>query len=144
MSEITKASDITIEEYLGYPELRIPMFQRDYVWNTEEIEDFWSDLTEEGVRFLGSIILKDESYNRSNKTGYLEIIDGQQRTISLLLLLKTISRNLLILAKTRKTTEEENAAAQAEDINRLISKRDRFDLTKVLSYKLLLPSDSDN
>jgi len=144
MSNITKAHDITIEEYLSYSELKIPLFQRGYVWNAEEISEFWSDLTEDGVQFLGSIILKDENYNQNKKTGFLEIVDGQQRTISTLLLLKTISRNLLVLAKTRKFQYEQNAEKQAEEINRLISKRDRFDLTKVLSYKLTLPTDSDN
>ena len=144
MSKITSASDIRIEEYLNYPELRIPMFQREYVWGAEEIEDFWDDLNDNGVKFLGSIILKDESYNSNNKAGFLEVIDGQQRTISLLILLKTISRYLSVLAKARKTPEEENASAHAEDINRLVSKRDRRDLTKVLNYKLILPSDEDN
>jgi len=144
MSKITEAHDIVIEDFLGYPELRIPMFQREYVWDTEEIEDFWSDLTEEGIQFLGSIILKDENYNHTTRTGYLEIVDGQQRTVSLLLLLKTISRRLLILAKARKQDYEQNAERQAEEINRLISKRDRSDLTKVLSYKLALPNSGDN
>ena len=59
MSKISSAHDIRIEEYLRYPELRIPIFQREYVWDTEEIEEFWTDLTEEGVQFLGSIILKN-------------------------------------------------------------------------------------
>lgn len=144
MSKITEAHDIRIEEFLNYPELKIPMFQRDYVWSAEEIEEFWSDLTEEGIEFLGSIILKDEEYSHNTRTGYLEIVDGQQRTISILLLLKTISRRLLILARARKSTYEINAEKQAEDINRLISRRDREDLTKILSYKLTLPNENDN
>lgn len=144
MSKITKAHDIRIEEFLGYPELRIPMFQREYVWGTEEIEEFWSDLTEEGIEFLGSFILKDEGYNHDSRSGYLEIVDGQQRTISMLLLLKTISRRLLTLAKSRNNNYEQNAERQAEEINGLISKRDRDDLTKVLSYKITLPNEKDN
>lgn len=144
MSKISTAKDIRIEDYLSYPELRIPMFQREYVWSPEEIEDFWDDFTEQGIQFLGSIILKDENYDHSKRTGWLEIVDGQQRTVSILLLLKTISRRLLLLARTRKEPYERNAESQAEEISRQVSKRDRNDLTKVLSYKLVLPSKDDD
>ncbi|NCT54689.1 DUF262 domain-containing protein [Candidatus Falkowbacteria bacterium] len=101
MSKISRAQDITIEDYLKYPKFYIPLFQREYVWGKEEIEEFWNDLIEENVQFLGSFILKDENYNHDNKTGFLEIVDGQQRTVSILLLLKNISRNLNILAGSR-------------------------------------------
>ncbi len=144
MSKITGAHDISLEDYLKYPELRIPLFQRDYVWDVEEIEEFWNDLTQEGVQFLGSIILKDEHYDKVTKTGYLEIVDGQQRTISILILLATIARKLRVLAKARKHDYERNADAHAEAIFELISKRDQYDLTKALSYKLILPSPEDN
>lgn len=144
MSKITDANDITIEDYLKYPEFVIPLFQREYVWGKEEIEEFWSDLVEEDTQFLGSFILKDTNFNSYNKSGFLEIVDGQQRTVSILLLLKSISRNLNILAGERLEQWEKNAEKQAEDIDRMISERDRKDMTKVLGYKLKLYSDEMN
>ena len=143
MSKISSAKDKTVEEYFAYPELRVPLFQREYVWDKEEIEEFWLDLIEENVCFLGSIILKDESYDKNSRTGYLDIVDGQQRTVSLLILLATIARKLLIFAGPRKEIYEHNAERQAEEISNLISKRDRKDLTKILSYKLTLPNPED-
>lgn len=144
MSKISRAEDITIEEYLNYPKFQIPLFQREYVWGKEEIEEFWNDLIEENVQFLGSFILKDENYNHDDKTGFLEIVDGQQRTVSILLLLKNISRNLYILSGSRTELWEVNAEKQAEDIDTKISKRDRKDMTKVLNYKLELYSEDAN
>lgn len=144
MSKISKAKDITIEDYLNYPKFIIPLFQREYVWGKEEIDDFWNDLIKEDSQFLGSFILKDENYDSDKKTGYLEIVDGQQRTISILLLLKSISRNLSVLANSRTTDDEKNAEKQAEEIDRILSERDRSDLTKVLNYKLELYSDDAN
>ncbi len=144
MSEISRARDITIEDYLQYPKFKIPLFQREYVWGKEEIEEFWNDLIEENVQFLGSFILKDENFNFNNKSGFLEIVDGQQRTVSILLLLKSISRNLSVLAGGRTEQYEKNAEKQSEDIERIISERDRDDMTKVLNYKLELYSEEAN
>lgn len=144
MSKISGAQDITIEDYLKYPKFHIPLFQREYVWGKEEIEEFWNDLIEENVQFLGSFILKDENYNHENKTGFLEIVDGQQRTVSILLLLKSIAVNLNVLAGGRSEPWELNAEKQADDIVRIISERDREDMNKVLSYKLELYSVEAN
>lgn len=144
MSKISKARDIRVEDYFKYPQLSIPLFQRGYVWEDEEIEEFWEDLILGDIQFLGSIILNDKKYNNVTKEGVLEIVDGQQRTISLLVLLAVVSRALTKFAGARKTSYQKNAEKQAEEINRLISERERDDLTKVLRYKLSLPSASDN
>ena len=66
----------------------VPYFQRGYVWNEDNWEGIWQELT--AMRedcFLGSIILKKESYvgrSESCKT----IIDGQQRLTTLTILLR--------------------------------------------------------
>jgi uncharacterized protein with ParB-like and HNH nuclease domain len=144
MSKISKAADISVEDYFRYPALRIPQFQREYVWEIEEIEEFWEDLTTNGVQFLGSIILNDKEYDGDTKKGILEIVDGQQRTVSLILLLGLISHKLMELVGTGRRDFEKNAAKQAESINTLISESDRDDMTRLLSYKLVLPGPTDN
>ena len=69
--------------------LNIPMNQREYSWNDKEIHQFISDIIkifEEGKYFekMGSII--NLTYNGTN-----EIYDGQQRTITIILILYNIS-----------------------------------------------------
>ncbi len=71
-------------------EYRIPLFQRDYDWNTDHVQEFWDDLISHfntGNRtkyFFGSIMLVNESDTDELYT----VIDGQQRlTTSLILLI---------------------------------------------------------
>ena len=68
----------------------VPYFQRGYVWDEDNWDGIWQELTADRKDcFLGSIILKAEEYpgrEESCKT----IIDGQQRLTTLTILLRTI------------------------------------------------------
>ena len=73
----------------------IPYFQRPYKWEKELCETLWNDIedftinNEDDDYFLGTIV----SYlNQDTKN--LEIIDGQQRITSILLLLRAFYRKL--------------------------------------------------
>lgn len=75
----------------------IPEYQRPYAWSDEQIQVLFDDLTEytlnttedeNNTYFLGTIV----SYENDNKEQ--EIIDGQQRITSLLLLLRAIYTKL--------------------------------------------------
>lgn len=81
----------------------IPEYQRPYSWKEEEIETFFEDIwnfsedrLEKGKEckdnyFFGSIVY----FKNEGKTGESrEIIDGQQRIVSLYLLLRTIEMEL--------------------------------------------------
>lgn len=81
----------------------IPEYQRPYSWKEEEIETFFEDIwsfSEERLEkgkdckdnyFFGSIVY----FKNEGKTGESrEIIDGQQRIVSLYLLLRTIEMEL--------------------------------------------------
>jgi len=62
----------------------VPRFQRDYSWEQEQWEDLWNDiqeLGEEGSHYMGYIVLQQKEKNQ------YEIIDGQQRMVSLTLLI---------------------------------------------------------
>jgi len=60
---------------------RIPRYQRPYAWGNDQISDFWNDLiSEDNFFFIGTFIFNNEPLN---KTGYIEIIDGQQRILSI-------------------------------------------------------------
>lgn len=73
----------------------IPDYQRPYAWNEEKCETLWEDLfsfafpnnnieefDEDDEYFLGPIV----TYQNDNKK--LEVIDGQQRLTTLMLLLR--------------------------------------------------------
>jgi uncharacterized protein with ParB-like and HNH nuclease domain len=71
-------------------EVRIPFFQRKYVWEKRNWEDLLQDLLDsEKTHFLGSLILKEER-TPVGKLKILQVIDGQQRLTTLSILLKAI------------------------------------------------------
>lgn len=60
----------------------VPQFQREYAWDAEDVEEFWSDLRrglEDGTYFLGLVILTGKSKEK-------DVVDGQQRLLTLTLL----------------------------------------------------------
>lgn len=82
---------------------KVDFYQREYVWETKQIEDLISDLTNEFLKnwsakdkfeaverynpyFMGEIIL-------SSKEGAMAVIDGQQRITSITLLLIFLLNN---------------------------------------------------
>ncbi len=84
----------SIRDLLSLNYFKIPIFQRSYCWSLEHWQDFWDDLTVHMVKphdfFLGSIVSKD-----LKKDATFEIVDGQQRITTCLILLSVI-RDCLI------------------------------------------------
>lgn len=61
---------------------RIPDYQRSYVWDTSRVEDFWIDLMDDqgvSLPFIGSFIFTKEG-------NFLDIVDGQQRILTMYIL----------------------------------------------------------
>lgn len=79
----------------------IPEYQRPYSWAEDKCYDLWNDIIEKyeeekrknkksdnkGEYFLGTMVLI------KNNKGIFEVIDGQQRLTSLLILLKALYDN---------------------------------------------------
>lgn len=89
MEDIFKPQSLTIGALFGNKDAlyQIPRYQRPYSWGEDELSKLWDDLIEaqqvEPNYFLGSIITaKPEEANN-----YLDIVDGQQRLTTLLILL---------------------------------------------------------
>ncbi len=80
-----QARNATIQEILfSNLKFRIPRYQRPYAWGEDQVSEFWNDLNaSEEPFFLGSLIL---NYGTLNETGYIEIIDGQQRLLTITIL----------------------------------------------------------
>lgn len=89
-----QASTVKIQEvFLSNLVLKIPYFQRSYVWKEENWERFLQDMldlpdTQENY-FLGSVILKKSG---TNDLGYeqFDIVDGQQRLTTTVLFMKLL------------------------------------------------------
>jgi hypothetical protein len=73
----------------------VPRFQRDYAWELEQWEDLWTDiqsLDEEHYHYMGYIVLQ--------RTGVYDfvIIDGQQRLVTLSLVILAAMKHIKQLA----------------------------------------------
>ena len=70
--------------------VRIPFFQRGYVWNIENWDDILTDLLDfNKSHFLGSLILK-QLEKQTGKPKEVLVIDGQQRLTTLSVLVRTL------------------------------------------------------
>jgi hypothetical protein len=76
---------------------RVPPFQRDYAWGSEEWGDLWDDILalekiapeEPRQHYMGYIVLKPEK-----EAAHALIIDGQQRLATLSILARAVLRRL--------------------------------------------------
>ena len=87
-----EANDKKIEEVLFSLKRRfiVPRYQRPYAWNLEQITEFWSDLiTNNEPYFLGSFVFCTENEDQDN---YVQIIDGQQRLLTITILMAVLRR----------------------------------------------------
>ncbi len=130
-------------------EFLIPEYQRPYEWRVDEVTDLFYDLKnfndDENSRktedpnykaddyFLGTIIYFQ------NANGQREIVDGQQRIISLFLLFRAIYEEISTNAILQNF-------ARARDIERIIWKTDNVDGNIISRDQLLIDTEaiSDN
>ena len=78
-----------VGELLKEGDLRIPSYQRPYKWNRKHIRNLFYDLRDAMGKKeyqIGSVILHENDENDGNDR-YLDIVDGQQRLISISLFL---------------------------------------------------------
>ncbi len=90
MSELAfEAQDKKLSDVLfSNRKYRIPRFQRPYAWTVDEVTQFWEDLTSnDEPYFIGSVIINNEE---ESKTGYADIIDGQQRLLTTTILIAAL------------------------------------------------------
>lgn len=88
IAEILPKKIISIRELLADSSLTIPQYQRPYKWTTKNINQLFSDIAthkDKSSYRLGTIVFHQEG-DRKN------IVDGQQRTITLLLAVQALIR----------------------------------------------------
>lgn len=78
-------------EQIFHADLRIPAYQRIYCWTDRNIKELWDDLCSlngESKYHLGTIIVQRQTDASGN--GFHNIIDGQQRLVTLTLMLARV------------------------------------------------------
>lgn len=84
---IIEAKEVNVVELLSNKFYKIPIYQRPFSWREENFQEFVEDILDaiednQPTYFLGSILLKSENDGMT-----YEIVDGQQRLTSLIVLL---------------------------------------------------------
>ncbi len=78
----------------------IPVYQRGYAWERKNLEDLWEDLyylDPSKKHYFGTVLLKDSGKNARTLLATLsrfDVIDGQQRLTTVLILLREIISQL--------------------------------------------------
>lgn len=136
--------------FTGSRLLKVPFFQRAYVWGEEQWARLLSDMefisseygNEEKGYFLGSIILKQElgpveSYIADTRT----IIDGQQRLTTLAIFLKVL---YLLAGMDRQFKRKFCLDDEAESVAIRHSNTDRTDFERVMELDTIVSLEGNS
>ena len=106
----------------------IPIFQRGYAWEEENLRDLWDDLDYLGDRkhYFGTILLKET--DKTTEAGmrtfeHFEVIDGQQRLTTTLILLREL------ISQIREFGDDETSSQASGLIEDYIVYQDQHKLT---------------
>lgn len=83
---------IDVATLLSYTHIKFPIYQRPYKWEAKNVIQLIDDIIvhkEKSAYRLGTIVIHQEKNNKTNIVEY-NIVDGQQRTITLILITKAI------------------------------------------------------
>lgn len=94
--------------------LQVPMYQRNYAWKKEHVEELLGDLAEairlgESEYFIGSIVLTEGT------SGYLYVTDGQQRLATVSIIIAAIRNYFLENGEEERAKELENEFLLSRD-----------------------------
>lgn len=126
---------LSLQKLFNETIFRIPDYQRGYSWSNQQLEEFWSDLTSLlpfQEHYTGMISLKKlepnsiiNSVDKWNEEKWLvnsgftvyEIVDGQQRLTTLIILI-----NEIVLYCKEKNIEELNSTLLSEIVDKYLYK----------------------
>jgi len=124
----------------------IPDYQRPYAWVEEQCQTLWDDIfsfafpdnnyqkfNQDEEYFLGSIV----TYKNKERNDVLEVIDGQQRLTTLMLLLRAFYVKF-------KNMQDNNSLRTKEDISKCIWKTNEFGEANLNVLKINSEVATDN
>lgn len=101
----------TIKEFLS-DTYHIPNYQREYSWDKEELEDFWTDLihtvnsSDDRDHFFGQVVIHNDEQKKEKN-----IIDGQQRTITSTIFIRVLFN---YFSEIQKNDPDDNTCREAK------------------------------
>lgn len=124
---LTRPDYLTFDQLLTRRLFRIPHYQRAYSWQSKQRTDMFNDIENlrakpEGFHFMATVVgLHRETITIvADEYSKIEVVDGQQRLTTLVLLLKAIEQKLNFQDPTEK--------ALAQELQRLLVKQDDVSL----------------
>lgn len=117
------------------PMFRVPKYQRSYAWETDEVEDFLKDLTncylkrKSGVgkevnHFFGGVVSVEKKVTGVVQQHEYELVDGQQRFATFVLLVSSIISIYKLLLVEAKAISDSNSERIIE--KRIVKLCERF------------------
>lgn len=94
MTDFLTADDTTVGTFLrSQVKFRVPAYQRDYAWTEDQVDELWEDIQavvngDREHHFLGAITTKSIGGEE------VELIDGQQRLCTLMMLLSALKKGV--------------------------------------------------
>ena len=91
MSSLLESEILSVCELLAKPNLTIPSYQRPYKWTHRHINQLFQDIEinkDKSAYRLGTIVFHEEI--KPDAEYLLNIVDGQQRTLTLVLIIRAI------------------------------------------------------
>ncbi len=123
-----ESHDVSLEKLLQGNYFQIPKFQRPYSWESEQINEFWSDVNSNlgETYFIGSMVVYE------TKLGKLAVVDGQQRLTTVAIFLSAIRDQFFAL-------DSENSAIGLQQFieRKDVDNQDVFVLETESSYPYL-------
>ncbi len=136
MEEPFKPQSLTINELYGNKDsfYKIPQYQRPYKWEDDEVNKLWDDIKDawesaEPNYFLGSVITAKPRDN--DNTAYVDIVDGQQRLTTLMILFCVIRD----LYPNINSSDNSIHAVNIETINSAIKQYNKADRLKLNTHR---------
>lgn len=115
----------TLKEILTGRKYNVPVYQRPFSWGIQEAEELWNDLADNNPPyFLGILLLREDK----DGDKIFEVVDGQQRLATLMLLLRAAVEIL-------DEGSEERLRLQENYINQKEWGQKEPDFTLTLNYR---------
>ena len=100
----------SIRDVFGSSVYRIPNYQRGYAWEEPQVKDLLEDLEnieKDKTHYTGTMVIvrKGEKYQAGEKFDIYEVIDGQQRLTTVLILLFCIYEELKVVNRLQLSRE---------------------------------------
>ncbi len=104
-----------LKTYLENAPLEVPIYQREYSWELEQVSDLYHDIdnsNEDSPLYLGSFLF----YSSDNK---VEIIDGQQRLTTIFLIMYCIKERIEEWFTTIENPDEDTRTRYRTNVDRV-------------------------